>query len=164
MQVKDLMTSEVVSVAPDASVSEVAKVLLDYAISGVPVVEDGKIIGIVTEEDLVIRNAVIDMPHYIQMFSSVFYLGNRGEIDRELHKVLATVARDLMSGPVVTISQDASAQELATLMVKKNINPVPVVDAQGALVGIISRADLVRLMVAEQQVTDDSAELPEGTP
>jgi CBS domain-containing protein len=106
----------------------------------------------VTEEDLIMRDAIIDMPHFFGVFESVFYLTeNRKELDEEMHKVLATEARDLMTGKVVTISQDASVQELATLMVKKEVNPVPVTGANGELVGIISRSDLVRLMVAESQ-------------
>jgi CBS domain-containing protein len=146
------MTREVVFVTPNTQVSEVAKVLVDHNISGVPVVDNGKIVGIVTEEDLIMRDAIIDMPHFFGVFESVFYLTeNRKELDEEMHKVLATEARDLMTGKVVTISQDASVQELATLMVKKEVNPVPVTGANGELVGIISRSDLVRLMVAESQ-------------
>ena len=152
MNVSDIMTREVVFVTPNTQVSEVAKMLVDHNISGVPVVDNGKIVGIVTEEDLIMRDAIIDMPHFFGVFESVFYLTeNRKELDEEMHKVLATEARDLMTGKVVTISQDASVQELATLMVKKEVNPVPVTGPNGEVVGIISRSDLVRLMVAENQ-------------
>lgn len=162
MNVSDIMTREVVFVTPNTQVSEVAKMLVDHNISGVPVVDNGKIVGIVTEEDLIMRDAIIDMPHFFGVFESVFYLTeNRKELDEEMHKVLATEARDLMTGKVVTISQDASVQELATLMVKKEVNPVPVTGPNGELVGIISRSDLVRLMVAEnqtQQATEPATE------
>ena len=162
MNVSDIMTREVVFVTPNTQVSEVAKMLVDHNISGVPVVENGKIVGIVTEEDLIMRDAIIDMPHFFGVFESVFYLTeNRKELDEEMHKVLATEARDLMTGKVVTISQDASVQELATLMVKKEVNPVPVTGPKGELVGIISRSDLVRLMVAEslaEQGTEPATE------
>jgi len=147
------MTREVVFASPDTQVSEVAKMLVEHNISGVPVVENGSIVGIVTEEDLIMRDAIIDMPHFFGVFESVFYLTeDRKELNEEMHKVLATEAKDLMTGKVVTISQDASVQDVATLMVKKEVNPVPVTGSNGELVGIVSRSDLVRLMVAENQV------------
>ena len=153
MNVSDIMTREVVFASPDTQVSEVAKMLVEHNISGVPVVENGSIVGIVTEEDLIMRDAIIDMPHFFGVFESVFYLTeDRKELNEEMHKVLATEAKDLMTGKVVTISQDASVQDVATLMVKKEVNPVPVTGSNGELVGIVSRSDLVRLMVAENQV------------
>ena len=152
MNVSDIMTREVVSVEPTTPVSEVARVLVQYSVSGVPVVENGQVIGVVTEEDLVMRDAIIDMPHFFGIFESVFYLTDKHPFDEEMHKVLATEARDLMTNKVVTISEDASVQQLATLMIKKEVNPVPVTNAAGALVGIVSRSDLVRLMVASDEV------------
>ncbi|HEX2916532.1 MAG TPA: CBS domain-containing protein [Chloroflexia bacterium] len=151
MNVSDIMTREVVFVTPDAPVSEVARMLVKHSVSGVPVVENGKVIGIVTEEDLIMRDAIIDMPHFFGFFESVFYPVRKHEFDEEMHKILATEARDLMNRKVITVSQDASVQELATLMVKKEVNPVPVIDRSGELVGIVSRSDLVRLMVAEEE-------------
>ncbi|MBN9388426.1 MAG: CBS domain-containing protein [Chloroflexi bacterium] len=151
MNVADIMTREVVYVTPTTPVSQVAKLLVEYGISGVPVLENDKLIGIVTEEDLVMRDAIIDMPHFFGVFDSVFYLAGKHEFDEEMQKVLATEARDLMTSNVVSIREDASVQALATLMVKKEINPVPVMNAEGAIVGIVSRSDLVRLMVAEEE-------------
>ncbi len=150
MNVSDIMTREVVYVTPETSVSEVAKLLVTHSISGVPVVENGQIVGIVTEEDLVMRDAIIDMPHFFGVFQSVFYLVNKREFDEEMHKVLATKARDLMTSKVETISQEASVQDLATLMVKKEVNPVPITGPNGELTGIVSRSDLVRLMVSQE--------------
>ena len=151
MNVADIMTREVVFVTPTTPVSQVAKLLVEYGISGVPVLENEKLVGIVTEEDLVMRDAIIDMPHFFGVFDSVFYLAGKHEFDEEMQKVLATEARDLMTSNVVSIKEDASVQALAPLMVKKEINPVPVINAQGTLVGIVSRSDLVRLMVAEEE-------------
>ncbi|MDB5080899.1 MAG: domain containing rane protein [Chloroflexi bacterium] len=151
MNVGDIMTREVVFVTPTTLVSQVARVLVEYNISGVPVVDNGKVVGIVTEEDLVMRDAIIDMPHFFGVFDSVFYLATKHDFDEEMHKILATEAQDLMASKVVTINQDASVQALATLMIKKEVNPVPVLDDNDELVGIVSRSDLVRLMVAEEE-------------
>ncbi len=151
MNVADIMTREVVYVTPSTPVSQVAKLLVEYGVSGVPVLEDGKLVGIVTEEDLVMRDAIIDMPHFFGVFDSVFYLATKHDFDEEMQKILATEARDLMTGNVVSISEDSSVQALATLMIKKEVNPVPVLNSAGELVGIVSRSDLVRLMVAEEE-------------
>lgn len=149
MNVKDIMTQEVVSISPETPVSEIARLLYNYKISGVPVVSEGKIVGIVTEEDLVMRDAIIKEPHVLNMFGSVFYLGNRSEFNDEMRHVLATTAAELMNNRVVTIPETATIEQLASLMVKHEINPVPVVDEVGQLSGIVSRADIIRLMVLE---------------
>ncbi len=149
MNVGDIMTREVVSVAPETPVAAIARLLYQYKISGVPVVRDGKIVGIVTEEDLIMRDAIIKEPHVISILDSVFYLGNKREFDEEMRHHLATTASELMTDSVHTVPESATVEQLASLMIKHEINPVPVVDAAGHLSGIVSRADLVRLMVLE---------------
>ncbi len=144
------MTQNVLSVSPDTQVPDIARLLYRYNISGVPVVENGKILGIVTEEDLIIRTAIIETPHLFSLFDSVFYFGNKKEFEKELTTALATTARELMTTHVLTIREDATVQELATLMMKRDVNPVPVVDGHGQLSGIASRSDIVRLMALEE--------------
>lgn len=143
------MTKEVVFVGLDTPVSDIARLLVKFNISGVPVVDQAQIAGIVTEEDLVMRDVIVDTPHVFTLFDSVFYLGDRKNFDEEIHKILATKAGQLMSRKVVTISEEATVQELATLMMKEEVNPVPVIGLDGKLSGIVSRSDLVKLMVSE---------------
>ncbi len=154
MQVKEIMTKEVVFVHPETPVSDIARLLVEYGISGIPVVEHNQVVGIVTEEDLIVRDAIVDTPHVFTLFDSVFYLGSRGEFENEMHKILATRAGELMSAKVEVISEEATVQELATLMMKKNINPVPVIGLDSRLTGIVSRSDLIKLMVREQDADD----------
>ncbi len=78
MQVRDIMTQQVVFVHPETPVSDIARLLVEYGISGVPVMENSLIKGIVTEEDLIVRDAIVDTPHVFTLFDSVFYLGSRG--------------------------------------------------------------------------------------
>ena len=154
MKVSDIMTRAVIFVQPHTPVGDVARLLVQHNISGVPVVDNDEIVGVVTEEDLIMRDAIIDAPHVFSLFDSVFYLGSRKHFDEEMHKILATEAGELMRGKAVTISEEASVQELATLMLKKEVNPVPVVGPDHKLSGIVSRSDLVRLMVREQDEGD----------
>ena len=167
MNVGDIMTREVVSVAPETPVSEIANLLYQYKICGVPVVQDGQIVGIVTEEDLIMRDAIIKEPHVISILDSVFYLGNKREFNDEMRHHLATTAAELMTNRVVSVPEDATVEQLASLMIKHEVNPVPVVNAAGQLSGIVSRADIVRLMVLENDegiaLGEDDSSGDEGT-
>lgn len=151
MNVSDIMTREVIFVRPDTPVGEVARLMVKFAISGVPVIEDDKVVGIVREEDLVMRDAIVDAPEVLNIFDSVFYLGNRKEFDRAMHKILAINAGELMSNKFGVIAEDASVQDLATLMMKKEVNPVSVIGQDGKLCGVVSRSDLIKLMVREEE-------------
>lgn len=144
--VTSIMTTRVISVSRDTPVSEVARLMCDHAITGIPVVEDGEICGIVTEVDIVSREIDVDPPAYGTFLDAIIRLP-WDRSDDEIRRVLATTAGELMSSPVKTVSVDASIQDVANLMFKRKVNPVPVVDHGGRMVGIVSRSDIVRLMV-----------------
>jgi CBS domain-containing protein len=151
MKVSEIMTKEVMTVKRDTSVNEVAKLMGAHDISGVPVVdEDNHVIGIITELDLIVRNTRLEMPHFIEVMDwGRIPLERPGHVKERLRHMLGTEAADLMTEKVKTIGPDASVEELAELMVKQRVNPVPVVDETEKLIGIVSRADLVDMM-AEQ--------------
>ncbi len=150
MKVRDIMTTDVVSVTPDTPVNQVAKVMGARDISGVPVVDEaGAVVGIVTELDLIVRNTRLDMPHFFQILDlGAIPLELPSQYQQRLRHMLGTRAEDVMSREVVTIGPDDSVEELAKLMVKRRVNPVPVVEG-GRLLGIVSRADLIDMMAAE---------------
>ncbi len=143
------MTSDVVVVRRDATVPEVARLLWTHRISGLPVVDDaGAVVGIVTELDLMVRNANLRFPTYLRVLDVMIPLGMPRDFDEEMRRALATTAGDLMTSPVVTVQPDTDLADAATLMVDKRVNPVPVLQ-DGRLVGIISRSDFVRLMAQD---------------
>lgn len=147
--VKTIMTREVQTVTPETEVPEVARLLWEHKISGVPVVEGRRVIGMITEYDLISQETEFNAPLVIPFLDAYFKVPGTG--DREqLRRILATTARQLMSRPVRTVRPDATVQDVATLMYEERINAVPVVDEADELVGIVSRADIVRLMVAEE--------------
>jgi CBS domain-containing protein len=151
MKVRDIMTQAVLTVQAGTSVNDVAKLLGQRDISGVPVVDDQQhVIGIITELDLIVRNTRLEMPHFIEVLDwGRIPLERPGHLRERLKHMLGTEARDVMTEKVLTIGPEASVEELAELMVKQRVNPVPVVDEQGGLVGIVSRADLVDMMAAQ---------------
>ncbi len=151
MKVSDIMTKDVITVKRETSVNEVAKVMGARDISGVPVVDDeNHVIGIITELDLIVRNTRMEMPHFIEVLDwGRIPLERPKHAKERLQHMLGTQAVDIMTGKVETIGPDAPVEDLAELMVKHRVNPVPVVDENGTLIGIVSRADLVDMMAAQ---------------
>lgn len=151
MKVRDIMTEAVLTVKADASVNDVAKLLGQRDISGVPVVDDQQhVIGIITELDLIVRNTRLEMPRFIEVLDwGRIPLEWPSHLRERLQHMLGTEARDVMTTKVMTIGPDADVEKLAELMVKQRVNPVPVVADDGRLIGIVSRADLVDMMAGQ---------------
>ncbi len=145
--VSDIMRTDVPTAAPTDSVAKVARMMSEHRVPGVPVVSaEGEIIGIITEGDLVERDADVTVPSFFAFFDAIIAVDAGQPFDEELRHVLATTAEELMSSPVYNILPTAALTELATLMMQENVNPVPVVNDDLQLIGLVSRADLVRLM------------------
>lgn len=137
-RVKDVMTPEVVVVAPDCGFKHIVDVLADFKVSAVPVAENGTVIGVVSEADLL---------HKVEFGGAVepARLFERRTHRTAREKAAGETARDLMTSPVVTVDPDASIGSAARLMEQHHIKRLPVVDpATGQLVGIVARRDLLR--------------------
>ena len=152
MKVRDIMTTDVVSAKRGTPGNELAKLMGARDISGVPVLDDdGSVVGIVTELDMIVSNTRLDMPRFIQILDlGRIPLERRSDYEHRMRHMLGTRAEDLMSEEVVTVSPDDSVEGLAELMVKRRVNPVPVVE-NGKLVGIVSRADIIDMMAEEME-------------
>ena len=150
MQVREIMTTEVVTVRRDTSVNDIAKLMSERDISGIPVVDESNhVVGFVTELDMIVRNTRLELPAFIQILDLArIPLERPGHYRDRLRHMLGAQAADIMTEQVITISPEAEVQDLAELMVKRRLNPVPVVE-NDVLVGIVSRADLIRMMARE---------------
>jgi CBS domain-containing protein len=149
MRVREIMTAPVLTVRHDTSVNEVAQILSRHGVSGVPVLDaEGHLVGIVTELDLIVRNGRLEIPTLVQVFDAVIPLELPGHLSNRLRHMLGTRAEDVMTREVRTVSPDTEVEDLVDLMVKRRVNPVPVVE-EGLLAGIVSRSDLVRLMATD---------------
>jgi len=149
MHVRDLMTAKVFTVHTDTAVSDVARLMATHGISGVPVLDaKDRLAGIVTELDLIVRNGRLEMPVFLQIFDSVVPLELPSHLTTRLRHMLGTHAEDVMTHDVHSVTPDADLEVLVDLMVKRHVNPVPVVE-DGRLVGIVSRSDLVRMMATD---------------
>jgi CBS domain-containing protein len=138
MQADELMTFGVISIHPDAAIEEAARLMLHHRISGVPVIDDnGKLVGMVTEGDLLPRqDGAAERPRWLE-----FMLDAGGAPDSRLPK-LASV-RDVMTHPPITVRASTPVQEIVALMERHGIKRVPVV-SDGKVIGIVSRADMLR--------------------
>lgn len=142
----DIMQSDVVTIKEDATMQDLAELLSKKKISGVPVIDDqNRVVGIVTEGDLVAVDADIHFPHYIQFLDSVIFLESVKKFDERFRKAAAYKVGDVMTTDVVTVQKGDSLEQAATLMTDREVNRLPVLDGD-ILVGIITRADLVRAM------------------
>ncbi|MGW6785625.1 CBS domain-containing protein [Streptomyces sp. NPDC054987] len=155
ISVADLMTDEVVSVAPGTAFKDAAKLLAQYDISGLPVLDDeDRVLGIVSQTDLLARTLQATRPARADSTSTE-----------------PLTARDVMSAPAVTIRAEETAADAARLLTRRGIERLPVVDEENRLVGIVTRKDLLRLFVrpdseirrrVDDEVLDEVLGVPRG--
>jgi len=149
--VRDIMTTPVVSVGPQASVVRVAQLMVQHNLTGVPVVKKDSVVGIVTDSDLVAQKSNIHPPQFASLLHSFIMLRSSASVEAEIQKVLGNKAEHIMTSPVVSVKSTDSIARLASKMVEAQANPIPVID-NGKLVGIVSRHDLLKLIAREQAV------------
>jgi CBS domain-containing protein len=145
---KDIMTKKVITIKRDASVKELSELLVKNKISGVPVVDDSSsLVGIATEGDLIVQDADLHFPRYFKLLDSIIYLESLNKFKRNLNKYLGTKVEDVMTSRVKTVNIDTPVSEVANIMIRNNINRVPVLNKRDNLVGIITRADIIKSMI-----------------
>ncbi len=148
MQVKDVMTKQVVTVRPRTPLKDVARTMVARRVSGMPVVDDdGSVLGVVSEGDILVKER--GRPGTGSLLDHLLEVNGH-----EVGKHEARDAADAMTSPPVTIRPDRPVAEAASLMLDRCVNRLPVIDKHGKLVGIVTRADLVRAFVRE----DDAIE------
>lgn len=146
MLVKDLMTTSVVTVTPETSVSEIAQIIHKNHFTGVPVVNtEGRVLGTISERDFITATSGLYLPTYIKMLSSMDYVqGGRKHLPRVVEDVVNATAKDIMNQTVPFARPDTTLEQLATMFAEKRANPIPVTDPTNKLIGIISRSDLIK--------------------
>lgn len=149
--VGDVMSRDPITATPDTPLTDVIRILAERRISGLPVVDqNGKLVGVISETDLMWRESGVTPPAYIMLLDSVIYLENPARYDRDLHKALGQTVGEVMSSNPMTISPDKSLQEAARLMHERGVHRLPVLDANEQVVGVLTRGDIVRAMASEQ--------------
>ena len=143
MLAKDIMTTSIKSVSPQLAIREFASFLIKENISGAPVVDDeGKFLGIATEEDLIFQDKKINLPAFLNLFANIVPLGT-AQTEEELKKITATKLLNVMQADPCTITPQTTTEEIATIMSEHKHYYLTVLDA-GKVVGVVTKRDLIR--------------------
>ncbi|MBW2328325.1 MAG: CBS domain-containing protein [Deltaproteobacteria bacterium] len=141
---KELMSTKVITVTGATPVRELAKILSENNIGGAPVVEEqGGVVGVVTESDLIYQNKRVHIPTVVAILDSFLFLESPEKMEKELKKMAGTKVEDIFAHEVITVQQDTPLDEVATLMAEKKVHTLPVLDGE-KLVGVIGKSDIIR--------------------
>ncbi len=146
LRVGDVMETGWPTLGPEQTVEDAIKLFAESGISGAPVVEDGSLTGIVTEGDLIFRDAEIKAPGFLDILGGVIPLGNWDEYRQEAIKSAGVTVGEVMTREVFTVGPDASLAEAATIMAEERVKILPVAE-EGSLRGVVTRMDILTLHV-----------------
>jgi CBS domain-containing protein len=153
LKVKDLMKRNVIYFSPEDSIFEVARVFSREGISGAPVIENGKVVGVISETDLIRFlkmhfpkfHAYAEEPHFFALLVG-HLLKEKIQFHLEMKKFQKIKVREIMSKSIISVSPEATIIEAAELMDKYAVDRLPVI-ANKRLVGLITKADLIRVFL-----------------
>ena len=143
---QEIMTRQVHTVSEEMAVDELAQRFLDTRVSTLPVLDAaGKLVGVVTETDLVEQNKPLHIPTVIALFDWVLYLESEKNFQEDVQRISARKVGEICRRDLVTCAPETPVSEIAALMSEKKVHLVPVLD-DGKLVGVVARLDLIRTM------------------
>lgn len=146
LRVAEISHEEWPTLGPDETVESAIKLFAESGISGAPVVEDGRLVGIVTEGDLIFRDADIKAPGFLDILGGLIPLGSWDEYRKEALKSAGVTVDEVMSRKLITISPEASLAEASTIMADKRVKILPVAE-EDILHSVITRMDILTLHV-----------------
>lgn len=148
LNASDIMTTNVITVKKETPLAELAEILYENHINGVPVIDDeGLLIGIICESDLIRKDKKLHIPTVVALFDAVFYLESSKKMEKEIQQFSATTVEDLFTRKVVTVDEKTPIDEIATLMTQEKFYTLPVMDGE-RLVGIVGKGDVIRTFVS----------------
>jgi len=151
VKAKDIMTATPITVSPQTDITQAARLLLDHHINGLPVVDDKKqVVGIICQSDLITLQKRVRLPSVFTLLDTFIPVRSPKAIDKELEKIAAaTVAQAMTENPTV-IGPETGLEEIATLMVEKNLHTLPVVH-EGKLVGVVGKEDVLSTLMPDKE-------------
>ena len=157
--VMSIMTTDVVTFAPDDNVQDAMAKMMDADVDGGPVVDaDGAVVGMLSTGDLIVQESRLHFPTVISLLGATLELPSaKKQFDEDIRRALGSNVSEVMTTKVVSVGHGATLEEAATLMHDREVSRLPVVH-DGVLVGIISRTDIVRAIVAEPSSAEAATE------
>ena len=146
----EIMDRSVPSVSPDADARNAIELLAKTDKGAIPVVdEERRVVGIVSESDLILSDEEADLhlPHYLNIMGGIVFVGSMKGFEKRLNKAFATKVSELMSADPVVVREDDDAETVARTIAENHHNHLPVVDGEGRLAGLVTRADALAALV-----------------
>ena len=151
LSVGEIMETDWPTLGPERTVEDAIKLFAEARISGAPVVEDGRLIGIITEGDLIFQDAEIKAPGFLDILGGLVPLGNTEEYRTEALKSAGVTVGEIMTDDPVTVAPEATLAETATVMAEQRKKILPVIEGE-RLVGMITRMDILTLHVLKPRL------------
>ena len=149
--VKDIMTTDLITVTPDMDISRAAKILFDNRINGAPVVDaNDRLKGILCQSDLITQQKKLPIPTIFTFLDGIIRLTSMKQIEKQVRKIAALTVSDAMTPKPVTVQPDTGLETVAALMVDRNFHTLPVVE-DSRLVGIIGKEDVLRTLIPDAE-------------
>lgn len=146
LHAKDIMTTTVHTVTPATTVDDLARLFVETGVNAMPVVdEEGVLLGLVTQTDLVEQDRPLHIPTVISIFDWVLYLESEKDFREEVQRITARTVGEIYTPDVEACTPETSVSEIASVMTEKKVHLLPVVD-EGKLVGVVARLDVIRSM------------------
>ncbi len=150
LTVKDIMSTNIVSVKPNTEITEATRLLLEKRFNGLPVVdENNKVVGIICQSDLIAQQKSLPIPTLFSFLDGFIPLKSTKKLEKEIQKIAAITVADAMVKNPVTVRPDSRIETVAALMVDNNFHPLPVLDDDDKLVGIVGKEDVLKTLISD---------------
>ncbi len=150
LPVRDLMTTDVLTFAPTDEVRAAMQALVERGVDAAPVIDGGKVVGLLSTGDLIVAEGQVHVPTVISLLgATIEWPGERKRFEEDLRKSLGGQVADLMTHEPYTVGTDDTLEQAATVMHTHDVSRLPVVTEDGTLVGLIARGDVIRSMIAD---------------
>ncbi|MDP2167093.1 MAG: CBS domain-containing protein [Thermodesulfovibrionales bacterium] len=144
LKAKDIMKTDIVTVTGDMTVEELGRLFIERGISGAPVVDrDGRLLGVVTENDLISRNKRIHIPTMLRIFDAFIPIEPTGTMEDEMKRMSATTVSEICVKDVLTITEETTIEEIATIMAEHRVHLLPVI-REGKVAGIVGKHEVIK--------------------
>ncbi|MEF2232043.1 MAG: CBS domain-containing protein [Pseudodesulfovibrio sp.] len=148
LKAKDIMTTDCITFTPDTDIAVAVKTLLEKRINGAPVVDDGLVVGVLCQSDLVAQQKKVTLPSFFTLLDGMIPLSSTEDMEREMHKIAALRVGDAMTPAPTFITPETSIEDIATMMTNEKLYTLPVVE-EGRLVGVVGKEDVLKTLLGK---------------